>query len=555
MANVLAELFGDIAAAIREKTGDEGTMKPIEFPDEIRAIVTGGGDSGESGGGSSGGESGGSGSTDVREVWLSESGIFTPEESTYTVEHSLGKIPDVIYFKIDLGFSTFTDSAGLYVLSFFVMSDNLLGGAVNVGGKKAYRGMTYFYNPSNGQFGTGLLTNGIENLVATDFIHATDTSIRFGSADLLLSKKYTYSWGAYAKRKLEGDSGDLMRYVTFIGANGQEIHKESVIVGDDCPNPVANGTIQTPTKASTVDKVYTFSGWSLTEGGTASSGALKNITADKTVYVAFTESVRTYEVRFYDGETLVKTENVAYGGSSTYRYSKQNYTFTGWSPEPSNITGEMDCYAQLISNGTFATASWERIASVSEAGGASSAYSVGDTKTITFTYPNGDTEEVELQIAALNVDTDYDTGKPVMTLIPKNALGKITSQWHSVDNVAYADFREGIVYYDTLMNTVIPGLPEDLQAVLKRNAVEDDTPFYIRPPLYKDVYQGGYSIFTDNTSRMKTRNGATCRYPLYDEKPSGGDVRYKSNVGIDGICRDEVRYTLETFAVCFLLFI
>jgi hypothetical protein len=43
MANVLAELFQNVASAIREKTGDTGTMKPAEFPDKIRAIEGGGG--------------------------------------------------------------------------------------------------------------------------------------------------------------------------------------------------------------------------------------------------------------------------------------------------------------------------------------------------------------------------------------------------------------------------------------------------------------------------------------------------------------------------------
>jgi hypothetical protein len=43
MANVLAELFQNTADAIREKTGDTGTMKPAEFPDKIRGITTGGG--------------------------------------------------------------------------------------------------------------------------------------------------------------------------------------------------------------------------------------------------------------------------------------------------------------------------------------------------------------------------------------------------------------------------------------------------------------------------------------------------------------------------------
>ena len=42
MANVLAELFQNTAAAIREKTGEAGTMKPAEFPEKIRAIEANG---------------------------------------------------------------------------------------------------------------------------------------------------------------------------------------------------------------------------------------------------------------------------------------------------------------------------------------------------------------------------------------------------------------------------------------------------------------------------------------------------------------------------------
>lgn len=45
MANALGTLFGDIAGAIREKTGDTATMKPAEFPEKIAAIEAGGGGS------------------------------------------------------------------------------------------------------------------------------------------------------------------------------------------------------------------------------------------------------------------------------------------------------------------------------------------------------------------------------------------------------------------------------------------------------------------------------------------------------------------------------
>ena len=47
MANALGTLFGEIAGAIREKTGDTATMKPAEFPEKIAAIE-GGGSGGDS---------------------------------------------------------------------------------------------------------------------------------------------------------------------------------------------------------------------------------------------------------------------------------------------------------------------------------------------------------------------------------------------------------------------------------------------------------------------------------------------------------------------------
>ena len=41
MANVLAELFQNTANAIREKTGETGKIKPLEFPEKIRSIQMG----------------------------------------------------------------------------------------------------------------------------------------------------------------------------------------------------------------------------------------------------------------------------------------------------------------------------------------------------------------------------------------------------------------------------------------------------------------------------------------------------------------------------------
>lgn len=79
--------------------------------------------------------------------------------------------------------------------------------------------------------------------------------------------------------------------VTFM--NGAEVlFTRPVYIGDDCPDPVTQGRIDTPAKESTAQYEYTFNGWTATDGGVADSTALKNITADKTLYAAYSSAVR-----------------------------------------------------------------------------------------------------------------------------------------------------------------------------------------------------------------------------------------------------------------------
>lgn len=79
MANVLSTLFGDIANAIREKTGDTATIAPANFPTEIGKIEVGSGSSGEMGA-----------------SWKRYSGFVTKHTAgTYTLEHNIGAVPDI----------------------------------------------------------------------------------------------------------------------------------------------------------------------------------------------------------------------------------------------------------------------------------------------------------------------------------------------------------------------------------------------------------------------------------------------------------------------------
>lgn len=114
-----------------------------------------------------------------------------------------------------------------------------------------------------------------------------------------------------------------------------------------------NGTLTNNlTKASTAQYSYTANGWSLTPNGETDANALVGVTADRTVYPAFTATVRTYTATFVKasddgGGTLYTQSNIPYGTTPTYGGSTPTttkgdattYPFEGWTPALSGITG------------------------------------------------------------------------------------------------------------------------------------------------------------------------------------------------------------------------
>ena len=150
---------------------------------------------------------------------------------------------------------------------------------------------------------------------------------------------------------------NLTAELIFMSEDGtRELCRQTILNGGNGVDPTTNGTISKPTKTSTAQYSYTFAGWSLTSGGSAAATALKSVTADRYVYAAFSATVRTYTVKFYNGSKLLQTnENIPYGSSVTYNGNTpvittedyvEDWEFTGWSPEPTNIVGETNCYAQ-----------------------------------------------------------------------------------------------------------------------------------------------------------------------------------------------------------------
>ena len=91
---------------------------------------------------------------------------------------------------------------------------------------------------------------------------------------------------------------------------------------------------------------------------------MKNITADKSVYAAFEAVEKTFDVKFYNADVLLYTdEGVEYGGTAVYsgntptkaETAQYTYTFIGWNSNSSastaddnaltNVTADRNVYA------------------------------------------------------------------------------------------------------------------------------------------------------------------------------------------------------------------
>lgn len=162
--------------------------------------------------------------------------------------------------------------------------------------------------------------------------------------------------------------------VTFCSysSSSKQYGKVSVLRGEDCPDPIESGLFDTPTRSSTSQYHYTFSGWATAPNGLANADALKGITEDTILYASFT-AVRYYTITFksYDGATTYG-KLTAYRGetcpdpitsglfdtptkASTAQY---DYSFYGWSEEANgaadesiltNISKDLTLYANFAS--------------------------------------------------------------------------------------------------------------------------------------------------------------------------------------------------------------
>ena len=193
--------------------------------------------------------------------------------------------------------------------------------------------------------------------------------------------------------------------------------------------------------------------------------ALNNITADTVVYAAFTESIRYYTVRFFDGQTLVDTVSVPYGGTAVTSYTKPGYKTT-WYPSNENITGDTDCYGQF-DRITFASGTWAEIKAICDAGNAATYFSVGEKKPITLNYADGTSETINFTIVDMNVQplSLWSSDKAPLTIMADNIVAISPTKVHSTSSSGSIILEGNIM--KPFLNSIFEALPEELQGVIR----------------------------------------------------------------------------------------
>ena len=120
--------------------------------------------------------------------------------------------------------------------------------------------------------------------------------------------------------------------------------------------PEYNG--ETPTKPADAQYTYTFTGW---------LPAVSAVTGDITYTAVFSETLNKYTITWKNGDEVLKTEQVDYGTTPVYSGktpvkdgdAQYSYTFTGWTPEITAVTGDAEYTAVFEQKVNTYTVTWK----------------------------------------------------------------------------------------------------------------------------------------------------------------------------------------------------
>ena len=400
--------------------------------------------------------------------------------------------------------------------------------------------------------------------------------------------KYNYIGWSEVPTNVQKAYNIVARYagqvrIDFRNLEGEIINSQWVALGGDAVEPVSAGLVAAPKKTSTAQYDYEFSGW---------NRSFVKVGSPIVLDPQFESILRSYKVFFMNDSEKIEEHVIFYGSTATFtgdttkikkKIGGQDslyYEFTGWSPNPDEpIVGNTWYYAQFLFDG-YITDDWSTIAAACATGDVSK-YGLGGRKKLTYSIDGGKTySEVEMEIAGINhddlvsIDSTYNngTGKAALTFIAKvigNEARIINQTQHSIGSNtslntggwAVSDLRiwmnggesNGVLKEPVLL----PGLPTDLQAVIKPVAKKSDNGFFVSTirdtvdklwiPSDRELNceksglvvsgQGEpYPIYTDSNSRKKANKGGGLK--LYWTRSTGREgqhyYRYIDSQGNSG---------------------
>ena len=134
-------------------------------------------------------------------------------------------------------------------------------------------------------------------------------------------------------------------YTVQFLVDGVVVNTQRVAQGGTVKNPVTYGMIATPTRQSSVEYAYSFTGW---------DASLQNITADTQIHAVFSAQDRYYTVRFwYDDMELELAQEwwVIAHGSCTFTNpepDREGMVWMGWDAHAGDVVSDMNIHAVYI---------------------------------------------------------------------------------------------------------------------------------------------------------------------------------------------------------------
>ena len=201
--------------------------------------------------------------------------------------------------------------------------------------------------------------------------------------------EYTYTFGGW---RVDGDDRvyttenlpKVTGAVTYIAVYNKTVNTYTVNwVDEDGTTPLYSATVEygvvpeykgaPPTKKNTAQYTYTFEGWRADgDDRVYTTENLPTVTGAVTYNAVYNETVNTYTVTWnlWDGKTIY-SESIPYGTRPVYneKYGdiaalahqaneEWTYTFQGWNPEITEVTGDITYTAKLAKTKTTYTVTW-----------------------------------------------------------------------------------------------------------------------------------------------------------------------------------------------------